>query len=173
MTLRSAIRIRRERHTSSHVPYLAHVSEHIISTCAGDYMHVFRLGGMGFETTDEPKLNNWHERLNVLWRNLASPHVALWTHVVRRRERIVEVPPEAGFAGTLHTRYRQRLSGERLMLNELYLTVLYRPVVGAAPGLLARLLARSGKSDSAGAADAVDACDKLAQTIGASLQVCD
>ncbi len=59
------------------------------------------------------------------------------------------------------------------MLNELYLTVLFRPVVGAAPGLLARLLAGSGKSDAAGAGDAVDACDKLAQTIGASLQVCD
>jgi type IV secretion system protein VirB4 len=128
---------------------------------------------VGFETTDEPKLNNWHERLNVLWRNLASPHVALWTHVIRRRERIADVPPEAGFAGALHTRYRQRLAGERLMVNELYLTVMFRPVVGAAPGLLARLLAGPGKSDNAGVADAVDACDKLAQTIGASLQVCD
>ena len=173
MTLRSATRIRRERQTASHVPYLAHVSEHLVSTRAGDYLQVFRLGGVGFETTDEPKLNNWHERLNVLWRNLASPHVALWTHVIRRRERIAEVAPQAGFAGTLHARYRQRLSGERLMLNELYLTVLFRPVVGAAPGLLARLLAGSAKTDAAGAGDAVDACDKLAQTIGASLQVCD
>src|ERR1700735_3596658 len=173
MTLRSVTRIRRERHCSSHVPYLAHVSEHIVSTRAGDYLQVFRLGGVGFETTDEPKLNNWNEGLNVLWRNLTSPQVALWTHVVRGRERIVEVPPEAGFAGTLHARYRQRLSGERLMLNELYLTVLFRPVVGASPGLLARLLAGSGKHYDAGAGDAVDACDKLAQTIGASLQVCD
>src|SRR5580698_4209921 len=159
MTLRSVSRIRREWPASTHVPYLAHVSEHIVSTRAGDYLQVFRLGGMGFETTDEPKLNNWHERLNVLWRNLASPHVALWTHVIRRRERIAEVAPEAGFAGTLHARYRQRLSGERLMLNELYLTVLFRPVVGAAPGLLARLWAGSGKTDAVGAGDAVDACD--------------
>lgn len=59
------------------------------------------------------------------------------------------------------------------MLNELYLTVLFRPVVGAAPGLLARLLARSGKSDAVSARDAVDACDKLANTVSASLQDCD
>ncbi len=26
------------------------------------------------------------QRLNVLWRNIASPQVALWTHVIRRRE---------------------------------------------------------------------------------------
>ncbi len=57
--------------------------------------------------------------------------------------------------------------------NELYLSVLFRPVVGAAPSLLARLLARSGKADSTAAHDAVDACDKLATTILASLQDCD
>src|SRR5580704_18174920 len=107
MLLQSAARILRERHTSLHVPYLAHVSANVISTRAGDYIQVFRLGGIGFETTDDARLNTWHERLNVLWRNLASPHVALWTHVIRRRERIAEVAPEAGFAGTLHARYRQ------------------------------------------------------------------
>ncbi|HEX3838363.1 MAG TPA: hypothetical protein VHW25_15470 [Steroidobacteraceae bacterium] len=106
MVPRSATRIRRERPAAIHVPYLAHVSEHILSTRAGDYLQVFRLGGLGFETTDEPSLNNWHERLNVLWRNLASPHVALWAHVIRRREPIAEAAAEPGFAGTLHARYR-------------------------------------------------------------------
>ncbi|MGC1457389.1 MAG: VirB4 family type IV secretion/conjugal transfer ATPase [Steroidobacteraceae bacterium] len=172
MALRSAARIRREWHTSSHVPYLAHVSENIISTRAGDYVQVFRLGGLGFETADDARLNNWHERLNVLWRNLASPHVALWTHVVRRRERIMAAAPETGFAGSLNTRYRQQLSGEKLMLNELYLTVVFRPVVGAAPGLLARLLSGSGGSET-GAAEAVDDCEKLARTVAATLQECD
>jgi len=47
------------------------------------------------------------------------------------RERV-----EAGFAGTLNAKYLQRLSAEKLMVNELYLTVLFRPVIGAAPGLL-------------------------------------
>jgi type IV secretion system protein VirB4 len=172
MELRSAARIRREWHTSSHVPYLSHISENIVSTRAGDYVQVFRLGGLGFETADDSRLNNWHERLNVLWRNLASPHVALWTHVVRRRERIMAVAAEPGFAGSLNARYRQQLSGEKLMLNELYLTLVFRPVVGAAPGLLARLLAGSGRSDS-GAVEAVDACDKLARTVAATLQDCD
>jgi type IV secretion system protein VirB4 len=172
MALGSAARIRREWHTSSHVPYLSHVAEHIVSTRAGDYIQVFRLGGLGFETADDARLNNWHERLNVLWRNLASPHVALWTHIVRRRERIMAAAPESGFAGQLHSRYRQRLSGEKLMLNELYLAVVFRPVVGAAPNLLVRLLAGSGRGDT-DTAEAVDACDKLARTVAATLQECD
>jgi type IV secretion system protein VirB4 len=173
MNLRRAVQIRREWHAGAHIPYLAHVSEHVVSTRAGDFIQVFRLGGLGFETTDDSQLNTWHERLNVLWRNLASPHVALWTHVVRDRKRIADVGSEPGFAGMLNTKYQRRLSGATLMLNELYLSVLFRPVVGAAPSLLARLLARSGKVDSTAAHDAVDACDKLATTILASLQDCD
>jgi type IV secretion system protein VirB4 len=173
MHLRNGARIRRERHTSSHVPFLAQVSENVVSTRAGDFIQVFRLGGMGFETADDDRLNTWHERLNVLWRNLASPHVAVWTHVIRRRERITVAEPGPGFAELLNSRYRQQLCGERLMVNELYLTVLFRPVVGAAPGLLARLLARAGSVDAVDATEAVDACDKLANTISASLRDCD
>ena len=51
----------------------------------GDYVQAFRLGGASFESADDEELNNWHERLNVLWRNIAGPNVALWTHVIRRR----------------------------------------------------------------------------------------
>ncbi len=172
MGLFNAARIRRERHTSGLVPYLAHVSENVISTRTGEYVQVFRLGGLGFETADDARLNNWHERLNVLWRNLASPHVALWTHIVRRREPIMEGVPEPGFAGSLNTRYRRQVSGEKLMINELFLTIVFRPVVGAAPSLLARLLAGS-RAAGANAAEAVDACDKLAKTVVASLQECE
>ena len=173
MTLRSASLLRREQLAEGHVPYMSHVTANILSTRAGDYIQVFRLGGVGFETADDARLNTWHERLNVLWRNLASPHIALWTHVVRRREQIAPARQTADFAGNLNTKYRQRLSGERLMLNELYLTVVFRPVVGAAPTLLARLLGRSAKLDASCNDDAVDACDKLAKTVAASLQDCD
>ena len=39
------------------------------------------------------------------------------------------------FADRLARRYQDRLSSETLMVNELYLTLLYRPVTGAAPTL--------------------------------------
>ena len=173
MKLRRSVQIRREWLTGAHIPYVAQVSEHVVSTRAGDFIQVFRLGGLGFETSDDSALNTWHERLNVLWRNLASPHVALWTHVVRDRRQIPDVELEQGFAGLLHTKYQRRLSRETLMLNELYLTVLFRPVVGAAPSLLAKLLARSRSEDPTAVHEAVDACDKLAATILASLEDCD
>ena len=79
--------LRREFLISSQIPYTAQVSEHVVRTKWGDYVQVFRLAGASFESADDSELNNWHERLAIAWRNIASPNVALWTHVIRRRER--------------------------------------------------------------------------------------
>ena len=76
--------LRREAATVQRIPYVAHISPHIVKTLHGDYVQVFRLGGASFECADDETLNNWHARLNILWRNCASPKVALSTHVTRR-----------------------------------------------------------------------------------------
>ncbi len=169
--MKRATALRRELPAAFRIPYRAHLSPHVVRSEAGEYVQVFRLDGASFETADDEVLNNWHERLNVLWRSIAAPNVALWTHVVRRRER---VGPSSGdsddFAGRLALRYRERLSSETLMVNELYLSVVHRPVVGAAPSLLARMLRTQATHDFVmEQADALDACEKLAQTIGSSL----
>jgi type IV secretion system protein VirB4 len=162
---------RREFPTARHIPYAAHVAPEVIVTLSGDYLQTFRLSGASFESADDETLNNWHERLNVTWRNIASANVALWTHLVRRRDeaRIAE-PKGAGFADRLAQHYRERLSGQTLMVNELYLTVLYRPITGAAPTLVSRFMTRR---EAPGArterANALEACAKLRQTIAASL----
>jgi type IV secretion system protein VirB4 len=179
--LRHAAALRREFTAAQRSPYRAHVAPGVIRTEFGDYLQAFRLGGASFETSDDAQLNNWHERLNVLWRNIAAPGVALWTHVIRRRASVGESPSDQGastaavggggsFAAELHRRYRQRLSGERLMLNELYLAILYRPVAGRATGLLSRAIAKAQRDAlRADLADALDACEKLTQTLIASL----
>ena len=77
--------LRREFTAAERIPYTAHVAPTVVRTAHGDYLQVFKLGGASFESADDEDLNNWHERLNVLWRNVASPGVALWTHVIRRR----------------------------------------------------------------------------------------
>ena len=88
-TARRTPAVLREPTAARHIPYSAHVSESVVKTFAGDYVQTFRLAGVSFESADDETLNNWHERLNVTWRNIASPNLALWTHVVRRRERTV------------------------------------------------------------------------------------
>ena len=75
-----------------------------------------------------------------------------------------------GFADRLAARYQQRLSGETLMVNEVFVSLVYRPVTGAATGLAARWLSRGGRgTDGGDLTDALDVCEKLGQTLRASL----
>jgi type IV secretion system protein VirB4 len=170
----------REFSTADRIPYAAHVAPTVVRTTLGDYLQVFRLGGASFETSDDDELNNWHERLNVLWRNIAAPNVALWTHVIRRRATMAadisasahdaQPSSEFLFADGLHDKYRQRLANETLMMNEVYLAIVHRPTAGAASGLVSRFLMKAQRAGSKLAlADALDACEKLAQTLTASL----
>jgi len=173
-----AAALRREFTTSDRIPYTAHVAPTVVRTAFGDYLQVFRLGGASFESNDDQELNNWHERLNVLWRNVGSANVALWTQVIRRRAGIAASSEETAarrqsgrpFAGALHARYRDRLANEILMINEVYLAAVYRPASGMAIGLVSKVLARTRRQGAQqDFADALDVCEKLAQTLAASL----
>ncbi|HYM29358.1 MAG TPA: type IV secretion system DNA-binding domain-containing protein [Steroidobacteraceae bacterium] len=167
--------MRRERTAAEHIPYTAHVSPEVVKTRAGDYLQAVRLAGASFESADDEQLNAWHERLNVLWRNLAGPGLAIWTHLVRRPQPASMRPTAAGgFVDALTAGYCARLAGESLMLNELYLTLCYRPAAGLAAGALARLRvpAQAAQPELA-LGEALTACLKLRQTVCAALTVYD
>jgi type IV secretion system protein VirB4 len=177
---RNGSAIRREITAAQRIPYAAHVAPSVISTVFGDYIQVLRLGGASFETSDDDELNNWHERLNVLWRNIAAPNVALWTHLIRRRARIAPGVPAPGakrrhdlfFGEALHEKYHRRLADDTLMINEIYLGVVHRPLSGMATGLVSKALARRLRGSPGSQpvlTDALDACEKLGQTLLASL----
>jgi type IV secretion system protein VirB4 len=169
--MKRATALRRELPAAIRIPYRAHVSRHVVRTESSDYVQVFKLTGTSFESADDDVLNNWHERLNVLWRNIATANTALWVHVVRRRESPKSAPAEnSSFAATLAAKYRARLSVETLMVNELYLSVVYRPIAGAAPNFLSRIISKiSTEGYTRELADALDACEKLGQTLDSSL----
>ena len=158
------------------MPYTALVAPEVVRTAAGDYVQTIRLQGIAFESADDKSVNAWHERLNALWRNVASAHVALWVHVVRRRDRSYpagEFPP--GFARELNARYRERLAGETLMVNELYLSLVYRPQPTAVGAAALKLFARTAENDTARAelAESLEACAKLRSQVLAALSLYD
>jgi len=163
--------VRRELTADRYLPYSAHVAPEVVRTDFGDYLQVFRLGGASFESADVDQLNVWHEKLNILWRNVAAPGIALWSHVIRRHESPRSSGAvSSGFAAALHEKYRRRLAGEVLMVNELYLAVLYRPAAGRAAGLLSGVISRlRPASPRLEIADALETCRKLAQALCASL----
>jgi type IV secretion system protein VirB4 len=119
--------MKRETEASIFVPYSNHISEDIIQLVNGDLMQILKLDGAAHESANVEDLNSWHNQLNGVMRNIASPQIALWTHVVRREVSEYpggEFPP--GFSHDLNKKYRERLSGNRMLVNVLYVSIIYR-----------------------------------------------
>jgi len=118
----------RELDAGRTLPYARHVNGRVVALDTGAFMIAFRLEGASFETADVRDLNDWHARLNGAWRNLACDRLAVWHHLVRRRE--TGPPPgrfRSAFAAELDAAYRARIGAERLYVNELYVTLVLHP----------------------------------------------
>lgn len=118
----------KEESVSSFIPYSSHVTREIVKLVSGDYLLVMRLQGAAHESADVDDIESWHSQLNSFFRNIASPHVAVWTHTVRRYHG--EFPegefPE-GFARDFNEKYRKHMASGRMLVNELYVSLVYRP----------------------------------------------
>lgn len=137
-TLRS-----RELGPETFIPYVRHVDESTIALDSRALMVMIALEGVSFETADILDLNALHRDLNTLYRNIADERLALWTHLIRRRDNSY---PEGTFAtpfsAALNDKYRERMVGEDLFRNDLYLSILWSPArdpADKAAKLLSRL----------------------------------
>lgn len=115
------------------VPFSAHVSAHVVKTTGGDYLLTWRLAGLPFVGREAWELEHRHGSFNRLLQTLRAPdfvNVAFWVHDVRRRGRIEMRGDFAqAFNQDLSDAYFAALSSQKIMQNELYLTMLFRPVV--------------------------------------------
>lgn len=137
-TLRS-----RELSPEAFIPYVRHINETTIALDSRTLMAMIALEGVSFETADVLDLNALHRDLNTLYRNIADERLALWTHLIRRRDSDY---PDGTFAtpfsAALNDKYRERMVREDLFRNDLYLTLLWSPArdpANKAAKLLSRL----------------------------------
>lgn len=115
------------------IPLSTHVSGSVIKTRTGDYLLVWHLGGLPFIGRDAWEIEHRHNTFNRMLQTLRAPdfvNVAFWVHDVRRARRIEDRSRFRGrFNQTLSDAYFSGLSENKSMQNELYLTMIYRPVV--------------------------------------------
>src|SRR3546814_4277708 len=78
---------KREEMPEKFLPYSRHVNEHVVALDNGDLMLMLELDGRPFETSDVRDLNDWHTRLNGVWRNIHDARLSIWTHMLRMRVR--------------------------------------------------------------------------------------
>ena len=118
---------------SEFIPLSTHVSPSVIKTTGGDYLLVWHLGGLPFVGRDEWEIEHRHNTFNRMLQTLRAPdfaNLAFWVHDVRRKRRINN---RSKFGQTFNQgmsdAYFESLSSQKIMQNELYLTMIYRPVV--------------------------------------------
>mgnify|MGYP003625979346 CR=1 FL=1 len=122
------------------IPYRSHVTENIIKT-DNDFVMTLRLEGAAHESADINDLNHWHNQLNSFLRNIASPNLSIWTHVVRRKyDRYPEGEFKNDFADKLNRKYEKHVLDSELFINELYLSIIYRPHANVAESFIDKLM---------------------------------
>ncbi len=127
---------RREQAAGARLPYARHVDDATVETRDGRLIQFLKLEGFPFETADTTELNYRKTVRDTMLRGVASSRFALYHHVVRR-----EVRPELSgdfpddFSRSLDAAWRGRLASRRLYVNDLFLTLVRRPLQGGAGGL--------------------------------------
>jgi type IV secretion system protein VirB4 len=162
----------REKSAGSHLPYARHVDEVTLQTRDGLLLQVLHVGGYLFETADTDDLNYRAELRDTLLRSIGSSRFAIWHNVVRRKVEPDLAPHfDDAFSRDLDSRWRARLASRQMYVNDLFLTIVHRPLPGRI-GLLHRFR-RLGSVGEAGraAAFASDrrALDAAAEAVLAAL----
>ena len=154
MTMEEAALARRaipakEAQAGDKLPYARHVDDYTIETRDGMLLQFVHLAGLPFETADSEEINYRKLLREGALRSLANSRFALYHHIVRR-----EVAPELQgefadeFSRALDAAWRKRLAAKKLYVNDLYITIVRRPLqgrVGTLEGLMRVLGGRSAE----------------------------
>ena len=142
---------RRERPVAAHIPYTRHVDDHIVKSRDGLFLTFVKLEGYSFETADMSDVNSRLLARNDIVRTLANSRFAVVSHIIRR-----EVQPridstfDNALCREIDQRYDAALSRRRMFVNDLYLSIVRRPLQGQAGTFDALLTSLLGRKDAAG-----------------------
>jgi type IV secretion system protein VirB4 len=141
----------REAAIGDRLPYAGHLDAQTIATRDGQLIQVLKLEGFSAETAGDDELSYRKAVRETLLRGAASSRLAIYHHVVRRQVTPPETAaPEDPFCAALDAAWQARLAARRLYVNELYLTLVSRPLQGTAgfiEGLFGRRVDRRATTE--------------------------
>lgn len=168
-TLKSEKLARKEQRAGARLPYASHADGATLLLRDGAIMQTLHLSGFAFETADTEELNHRQAVRDTMLRAINNHQFTLYHHIVRRR---VSPDIKGGFADPvtagIDRLWRARMGGKRLFVNELFLTLVYRPQAGKR-GLLQRLGPRGERHDDARRAQAMKTLNGAREGLMASL----
>lgn len=136
----------REQPAGKHLPYARHVDDHTIETRDGLLMQMIQVRGLLFETSDTDEINYRKRLRDAALQSIGSSRFAIYHHIIRREAEVSlgDGFPDA-FSSGLDAKWRARLAARKLYVNDLFLTIVRRPLQGSI-GSLDRLRRRFGRT---------------------------
>jgi type IV secretion/conjugal transfer VirB4 family ATPase len=161
----------KERSVAPFVPYSSHVSENTLVTKDGDFLRIWKVSGISFETADADDMLLRKDQLNNLLRSIGSDKVAWWSHVVARwtTDRL-DGQFDNNFCRDFDRKYFDSFAEYRMKANELYLTVIYRPEPSQMGKALIKSTRRSVDEILADRRAAVRRLDEIAYQVESSMK---
>ncbi len=159
----------REQRVGGCLPYARHVDGATLLLRDGAVMQTIHVDGLAFETADTEELNHRQIVRDTMLRSINNHQFTLYHHIVRRRvdislDGVFNDPITAG----IDRQWQEALSSKRLFVNELFLTLVYRPTSGKR-GLVKRFAQRGKKYETAHLAQACKALNGAREGLMASL----
>jgi type IV secretion system protein VirB4 len=140
--------VARETPAGQHLPYARHIDDVTIETRDGLLMQTIRVEGLLFETADSDELNYRSGLRDAMLRSLGSSRFAVYHHVVRRKaEASLSRVTADDFSARLDERWQERLGAKQLFVNELFITIVRRPLQGRV-GLADRIRGWAGRTSA-------------------------
>lgn len=124
---------KKEALAGERLPYLSLVDENVVLLRDGSVSISLVVPGISFETADSAELNAQTATREVLLRSALDARFVLYHHVIRRR---VDVELDGTFddpvAAHIDDRWREKLAGGALYVNDQFVTLVRRPARGKA-----------------------------------------
>lgn len=140
----------KEARVGDRLPYARLIDENTVRLRDGSVMSAIQVPGLLFETEDSDALNAHAATREVMLRSTLDARFVMYHHVIRRR---VEVELDAEFPDPLSrhidARWKQRLAGGSLFINDQFVTLIRRPARGKTglPERLAKMFNRAGQDE--------------------------
>lgn len=121
----------REMSAGTHLPFARHVDDHTIETRQGLLVQVIKLGGLLFETADSEEINHRKQLREAMLQAIGSSRYAVYHHIIRREAELSLNPQYSdGFSRELDAKWRALLHSRKLYVNDIFLTLVRRPLQG-------------------------------------------
>lgn len=140
----------KEAKIGDRLPYARLIDENTVLLRDGSVMSSIQVPGLLFETEDSDALNAHAATREVMLRSTLDARFVMYHHVIRRR---VEVELDAELPDPLSrhidARWKERLAGGSLFINDQFVTLIRRPARGKAglPEKISRFFSRRGQEE--------------------------